>query len=102
MTPHVLAITRVDVANYVSTLIAVYIIVIFVRILMSWLPRIPYNRWLSAFLDFVTSVTDPYLRAFRRVLPMVRLGPGAIDLSPMVATIVLIVVGQIVVSAIRG
>src|SRR6476646_5208328 len=101
MTHFVLAITRGDVADYVSTLITVYVIVIFVRILMSWV-RLPYNRWLSAFLGFVTDVTDPYLRLFRRVLPLVKLGPGAIDIRPMIATIVLIVVGQIVVSAIRG
>lgn len=101
MTHVVLAITRGDVADYVSTLITVYVIVIFVRILMSWV-RLPYNRWLSAFLEFVTDVTDPYLRLFRRVLPLVRIGPGAIDISPMIATIVLIVVGGIVTSAIRG
>lgn len=102
MTHVVLAITRGDVADYVSTLITVYVIVIFVRILMSWVPRMPYNRWLSAFLEFVTDVTDPYLRLFRRVLPLVKLGPGAIDISPMIATIVLIIVGGIVTSAIRG
>src|SRR5437868_3066664 len=97
----VLAVTRGDIADYVSTLVTVYVIVIFVRILMSWV-RIPYNRWLNVFLEFVTDVTDPYLRLFRRVLPLVKLGPGAIDISPMIATIVLIVVGGIVSGAIRG
>src|SRR5437764_12486890 len=101
MTHVVLAITRGDIADYVSTLVTVYVIVIFVRILMGWV-RLPYTRWLSAFLEFVTDVTDPYLRLFRRVLPLVRLGPGAIDISPMVATIVLIIVGGLVTGAIRG
>ena len=98
----VFAITRDDVANYVSTLALVYVILIFVRILMSWVPRIPYNRWLRGFLDFVTEVVDPYLNLFRRFIPMVRMGPGAIDLSPMVATIVLLTVGGIVVNVIHG
>jgi YggT family protein len=97
-----LAVTRGDVADYVSTLAIVYVVLIFVRILMSWIPRMPYNRYLSAFLQFVTDVTDPYLNLFRRFLPMVRIGPGALDLSPMVATIVLILVSSIVASAIRG
>ena len=96
-----LAISRYDVADYVSTLAIVYLVLIFVRILMSWIPRMPYNRYLAAFLQFVSDVVDPYLNIFRRFLPMVRLGPGALDLSPIVATIVLIFVSSIVAGAIR-
>ena len=95
-----LAVTRDDIADYVETLVLVYIVLIFVRIIMSWIPRIPYNRWLAGFLKFVTDVTDPYLNLFRRILPPVRLGPGALDLSPIVATLVLIVVSSIVVGII--
>jgi YggT family protein len=97
-----LAITRQDVADYVNTLVLVYIVLIFIRILMSWIPRMPYNRYLAAFLKFVSDVTDPYLNLFRRILPPVRMGPGALDLSPIVATFVLIIVSEIVVSLIRG
>ena len=95
------AITRDDVADYVYTLMIVYLVLIFIRIIMSWIPRVPYNRWLSGFLKFVSDVTDPYLNLFRRFLPPVRLGPGALDLSPIVATFVLLIVGGIVVQAIR-
>ena len=98
----ILAIARGDVADYVSTLVVVYLVLIFIRIIMSWIPRMPYNRWLSAVLGFVTDVTDPYLNLFRRFLPPVRLGPGALDLSPIVATFVLLIVGDIVVALIRG
>jgi YggT family protein len=97
-----LAITRSDVADYLNTLLLVYIILIFVRILISWIPRMPYNRYLAAFLKFVTDVTDPYLNIFRRILPPVRMGPGALDLSPIVATFVLIIVGTILVGLVRG
>ena len=96
-----LAITRNDVADYVSTLTLVYLVLIFVRIIMSWIPRIPYNRFLAGALKFVSEVTDPYLNIFRRILPPVRLGPGALDLSPIVATFVLIILSSIVTSAIR-
>jgi YggT family protein len=95
------AITRDDVARYVYTFAVVFVVLIFVRILMSWF-QLPYNRWLAAFMDFVTEVTDPYLNVFRRFLPMVRIGPGSLDLSPMVATIVLLVVASIAVGLIRG
>jgi YggT family protein len=97
-----LAITRGDVADYVETLAIVYLVLIFIRILISWIPRMPYNRYLAAFLQFVSDVTDPYLNLFRRFIPMVRMGPAGLDLSPIVATIVLIFVSSIVSSLIRG
>jgi YggT family protein len=97
-----LAISRQDVADYVNTLAIVYLVLIFIRILTSWIPRMPYNRYLAAFLQFVSDVVDPYLNIFRRFLPMVRLGPGALDLSPIVATIVLVLVSSLVSGLIEG
>jgi YggT family protein len=102
MTAPLFAITRVDVADYVSTLITVYVVLIFIRILMSWVPRMPYNPVLNAVLKFVTDVTDPYLNLFRRLIPPLRMGPGALDLSPIIATFVLLIVAGIVASAIHG
>ena len=95
------ALTRTDVADYVQTLAYVYLVLIFIRIILSWIPRMPYNRWLNAGLKFVSDVTDPYLNLFRRILPPVRMGPGALDLSPIVATFVLIIVSSLVSNAIR-
>jgi YggT family protein len=97
-----LAITRDDVADYVGTLVLVYLVLIFVRIIMSWVPRMPYNVYLDKVLTFVRDVTDPYLNLFRRFLPPLRLGGGALDLSPVIATFVLLIVGGIVESIIRG
>jgi YggT family protein len=95
-------VSRADVAGYIETLVIVYVILIFVRVLMSYITRMPYNVALDKVLTFVRDVTDPYLNMWRRILPMARLGPAAIDLSPMVGTIVLIVVGNIVAALIRG
>jgi YggT family protein len=96
------AISRVDIADYLRTLLTIYIVIIFIRILMSWFTRIPYNRFLDAFLKFVTEVTDPYLNLFRRIIPMVRIGPGALDLSPIVAVLVLSIVGGILINLVQG
>jgi YggT family protein len=97
-----LAISRSDIAEYVNALFLVYIIIIFVRILLSWVPRMPYNPVLRAVTGFVEDVSDPYLNLFRRFIPPLRMGPGALDLSPIIATFVLLIVGGIVASAIRG
>jgi YggT family protein len=102
MTTLIAAIDRSDIAHYVSTLITVYVVLIFIRILMSWFTRIPYNRFLDGFLRFVSEVTDPFLNLFRRFIPMVKIGPGALDLSPIVAVLVLSILGGIVVRLIQG
>jgi YggT family protein len=95
-------VNRSDVADYVSTLLLVYTILIFIRILLTWIPRVPYNRFLAAAIGFVTDVVDPYLNLFRRFLPPVRIGPGALDLSPIVGLVVLQIVGGLLVQVIRG
>jgi YggT family protein len=96
------AITRTDVADYVSTLITVYVVLIFIRILMSYFRSIPYYRALDLFLRFVTEVTDPWLNLFRRFIPPVRMGPAAVDLTPMIAVFVLYIVGALVTRLISG
>ena len=101
MTWVIAAIGRQEIADYVNALFYVYIILIFVRILLSWIPRIPYNQILSAAIGFVNDVTDPYLRLFRRILPPVGAGGFALDLSPIVGTIVLFIAQAIIVGAIR-
>ncbi len=102
MSAVLLAVDRGDVANYLNTLLIVYFVLIFIRILMSWIPRMPYNRVLDAVLSFVRDVTDPYLNLFRRIIPPLRMGPAALDLSPIIAIFVLFIVGGIVVDVVAG
>jgi len=97
-----LALSRYDIADYVSALFLVYTILIFIRILISWVPRMPYNRWLRAALDFVTETTDPYLNFFRRFIPPLGGGGLALDLSPIVGLIVLFIARVVVVGLIEG
>jgi len=96
------AIDRGTVADYVQGLVFVYIVLIFIRVLLTWIPRMPYNRPLRAVVGFIEDVTDPYLNMFRRVIPPLGGGGFARDLSPMLAMILLYAVGAIVVGVIRG
>ncbi len=95
-----LASTRDDIANYVDALFLVYVILIFARILMSWIPRIPRSATLRPVLDFITETTDPYLNLFRRFIPPIGGGGLSMDVSPIVAIIVLAVAERIIVGAI--
>ena len=97
-----LALSRGDVADYVSALFLVYVILIFIRIVVSFVPRMPYRPWLKATLDFVHEVTDPYLNFFRRFLPSIGGGGFALDLSPMIGVFVLFIAEAIIVGLIRG
>lgn len=95
------AISRADVADFVYTLALIFVVLIFIRVIMSFIPRIPYYRWLDAFLNFVTAVTDPILNPLRRVIPPIRVGGAGLDLTPMIATFVLLVLAGIVAELIR-
>jgi YggT family protein len=96
------AITRGDVADYVSALFVVYIILVLLNVLSSWIPRMPYSPALRAVLDFVHETTDPYLNLFRRFLPPLGGGGFALDLSPMLGIILLLLLQALVVSLVRG
>jgi YggT family protein len=97
-----LAVTRNDVADYVSALFLVYIVLVLLNVLSSWIPRMPYNPVLRAVLDFIHETTDPYLNLFRRVLPPLGGGGFALDLSPMIGIIGLFVLQALVVALVQG
>ena len=102
MTTVFAALTRNDIADYVSALITVYTLLIFAYILTSLIfsfgARVPYSRWSDSILKFLRDVCEPYLRIFRRFIPLI----GPLDISPIVAIFVLQIVGSIIVNAIRG
>jgi YggT family protein len=97
-----LAITRVDVASYVSALVWIYSVLILIRILLTWVPRMPENAALRTVVGFVEDITEPYLALFRRLIPPLRGGPGLIDISPIIAIFALVLVGSLVTSLIAG
>jgi YggT family protein len=92
------AIGRDEIADYVSALFIVYLILIFARILLSWIPRLPYNVYLRAVVTFIEETTNPYLNLFRRVLPPI----GPFDISPILAIFVLLIAQAVFVGLIRG
>jgi uncharacterized protein YggT (Ycf19 family) len=79
--------------NFVQVFVWVYVLLIFAYVLMSWV-RLPYSIWLSRIQRFLYDVCEPYLRLFRRVLPPL----GPLDLSPMIAVIVLFIAGRVAIS----
>jgi len=68
-----------NVASFVQVFITVYSLLILAYIITSWV-RLPYSTWLNSIQRFLYDVCDPYLRLWRRGLPMF----GPLDLSPVV------------------
>jgi YggT family protein len=91
---------RTQSADYLSTLIYVYTIIIIlhivVQLLLSSGVRPPYSRTTDAILGFLRDICEPFLRIFRRVLPSF----GGLDFSPIVAIIALQLFNSIVIQGI--
>jgi len=82
------------VAYAISLIFRVYIALIFVWVLGSWFPQWQGQAW----FQLVAKLVQPYLELFR-ALP---LRMGMIDLTPVVAILVLILFESLLVSAAGG
>jgi YggT family protein len=80
-----------QIRTFIDTFVLVYILVIFVYIITSWV-RLPYSPWLNRIQRFLYDVSEPYLRLFRRIVPPL----GPLDLSPLVAVFTLVLLNRIV------
>jgi YggT family protein len=73
-------------AQIVCLLIQLYLFVIFIRIIMSWIPPTPGTTYAQVHEGFVRA-TEPVLAPIRGALPPVNMGAARLDLSPIVAFI---------------
>jgi YggT family protein len=71
-----------------ATFVQIYLFLIFVRILLTWFPTVSWMNQISATLS---PLTDPYLNVFRSFIPPI----GGLDLSPILAILVLQVVSSL-------
>jgi YggT family protein len=93
----VLASARTQIADYLSTLIWVYtlliILYIVIQLLFSVGIRPPYSRTVDIVMGFLRDICEPFLRIFRRLLPSF----GGFDFSPIVAIFVLRIINIVIV-----
>jgi YggT family protein len=68
-----------------STFLSIYTVLLIIRILLSWFPNVD---WLNPPFSVLSQLTDPYLNVFRSIIPPL----GGIDLSPILAFLLLTVV----------
>jgi YggT family protein len=80
-------------------LLSVYWIILLTRIILSWAIslgwRPPYSGPLRTILDLINAVTDPVLRPLRALMPPIRAGGMGLDLSPLIAFVILFVLRSV-------
>jgi YggT family protein len=85
------------VIDVVFTLLNIFILV---RIVMSFLP-LPDNNITRPLINFIYDTTEPILRPMRNLIPPVMLGGMGLDLSPVLAMLVLNIVKSILIMALQ-
>jgi YggT family protein len=75
----------------ICTLLFIYQWLIFARILMSWI-RIEPGTPVASIYSVVFNLTEPVLGPLRRAIPPVRMGMAALDLSPIIVFVAIIII----------
>jgi len=70
------------IARVLGVVLNIYMWVIIMRALLSWVNPDPYNP----IVQFLTRVTEPVLRPLRKLVPTWKMG---IDLSPLIAILII-------------
>jgi YggT family protein len=87
-------------ARIVSLLFTVYEFLIFVRVLLSFLNASPYRTLIDhPVVRILYHITEPVLAPLRRIIPPIG---GTVDISPVVALILLEILQRILVTLLLG
>jgi YggT family protein len=78
------------VISLIVIVLQIYLLLLFGRILLSWFPP-PQGGFMVSLQRFLFNVTEPVLAPLRAILPPVRLGGMALDLSPTVLILAIFV-----------
>jgi YggT family protein len=77
------------VGGLVASLLDLYGWFILIYIVLSWIVMASRSTLVADLHRVFASVCEPYIGLFRRLLPVVSVGAAGLDLSPLVAWLVL-------------
>jgi len=83
-----------SIERIIDTLFQVYVWLIFIRIILSFIKHNPYHP----LARFIYEITEPLLGFIRRYVPPV----GALDFSPLVAFFALELLRQLLINLVRA
>jgi YggT family protein len=83
------------VGTIIDTVLLVALLFLIARIVLDWVQMLARSWRPSGFVlvlcEIIYSITDPPLRAIRSVLPPIRIGMVALDLSPLVLFVIIFI-----------
>lgn len=90
-------------ANFLSGLLTAYTFILIARIVLEWYRAFAVQRGGSSGTVLVRAygilhdLTEPVLRPIRRLIPPLRVGVAAIDLSPIIVFVLISLLQRVVV-----
>ena len=91
---------NINLPGILCTALTLYWIALIVRIILSWVRTVPEP--IQPIANGIHAITDPVLRPVRGLLPPVRVGVAALDLSPIIVFLVLGFIVQPLVCTLTG
>ena len=87
-------------AQIISVITQILTFAILFRVLLSWVVRNPnsQNETLISIYRVLTQITEPILAPLRRIVPTV----GMFDLTPIVAMVLIQIIGSVLISALSA
>jgi YggT family protein len=82
------------VAGVLNTVLSIYMIIVIVAALITWVNPDPYNP----IVRFLFSMTDPVFRRVRRIIPF---PTGGLDLSPLIVVLIIVFLQLFLVETLR-
>jgi YggT family protein len=80
--------------TYVIDILNLFLFALVVRVVLSYVPA-SSGSVLASITRFFEMITEPVLRPVRHVVPPLRVGGTAVDLSPMIAWVVILIVREL-------
>ena len=75
-----------DILGLIDTALLIYFYAVFAWVILSWIPT-SSTHTLGRVRTFLDRIIYPVILPIRRVIPPIRLGGGALDLSPIILLI---------------
>jgi YggT family protein len=73
--------------DLICVLLRLYVFVVIARVIFSWV-RVTPGTPMASIYSVIYNLTEPVLGPLRRAIPPMRMGAGAIDLSPLIIIVV--------------
>jgi YggT family protein len=73
--------------DLICLLLRLFVFVVIARVIFSWV-RVTPGTPMASIYSAIYNITEPVLGPLRRAIPPMRMGAGAIDLSPLIIIIV--------------